>query len=104
MDTAQPDVYTPPGQELGWPNVALAFTFILFDALISRIFGLELGNSLVVAAVRCIVQLSLVAVILQRVFETDSAWAVAGIACEYRSSGSCCCIQVDSQFEQSRLI
>ncbi|KAI0090974.1 hypothetical protein BDY19DRAFT_932756 [Irpex rosettiformis] len=77
MDATEPIAL---GQELGWSNVALAFSFILFNALISRTCGLELGNSLIVAAVRCILQLSLVAVILQRVFETDNAWAVAGIA------------------------
>lgn len=93
MDTTQP---LSSGQELGWGHVALAFSFILFDALISRTFGLELGSSLIVAAIRCILQLSLVAVILQRVFETDRVWAVVGIACEYAAlmlamSGSYVC-------------
>ncbi|KAI0337041.1 UPF0014-domain-containing protein [Trametopsis cervina] len=69
-----------PSKELNWENVGLAFSFIVFDAVFSRIFGLGIGNSLITAAVRCVVQLSLVALILQKVFETNSPWAVAGIA------------------------
>jgi len=73
-----------PGNErtdLDWLNVALAFSFILFNAIVSTAFGLHIGSSLITAAVRCIVQLAVVALLLKRVFETDNAWAVAGIAC-----------------------
>jgi ABC-type iron transport system FetAB permease component len=68
-------------QDLTWENVGLAFSFILFDAAVSKIFGLGVGTSLVTAAVRCVVQLTLVALILQKVFDTSSPWGVAGIAC-----------------------
>jgi ABC-type iron transport system FetAB permease component len=69
-------------KDLTWENVGLAFSFILFDAIFSRLFGLGVGSSLVTAAVRCVVQLTLVALVLQKVFEADNPWAVAGIACE----------------------
>ncbi|KAI0695365.1 UPF0014-domain-containing protein [Cytidiella melzeri] len=85
MDANEPTIATG---ELGWENLVLAFSFIVLDAIISRIFGLELGNSLIVAAIRCIVQLSLVAVVLQQVFETDNPWAVAGIACMLNFMGA----------------
>ncbi|KAL4246435.1 UPF0014 family protein [Abortiporus biennis] len=65
---------------LTWSNVGLAFSFILFDAIVSRTYGLGVGSSLVTAAVRCVVQLSLVALVLQKVFEANNPWAVAGIA------------------------
>ncbi|KAK0209074.1 hypothetical protein DFS33DRAFT_500433 [Desarmillaria ectypa] len=68
------------GDNLTWYNVGLAFSFILLNAVISKIFHLRIGVSLVTAAVRCIVQLALVATLLQSVFETDNPWAVAGIA------------------------
>ena len=68
---------------LSWGNVGLAFSFIVFDAVVSLGFGLGVGSGLVTAALRCIVQLSVVALVLQRVFETNNPWAVAGIACEY---------------------
>ncbi|KAH9846642.1 UPF0014-domain-containing protein [Lenzites betulinus] len=67
--------------QLSWGNVGLAFSFILLDGFISTTFGLGVGSSLITAAVRCIVQLSVVALILQKVFETNNPWAVAGMAC-----------------------
>ena len=67
---------------LSWGNVALAFSFIVFDAVVSLGFGLGVGSGLVTAALRCIAQLSVVALVLQQVFETNNPWAVAGIACE----------------------
>ena len=68
--------------DLTWSNVGLAFSFILFDAVVSKTFGLGVGTSLVTAAVRCVIQLTLVALILQKVFDTNNPWGVAGIACE----------------------
>ncbi|EPT01707.1 hypothetical protein FOMPIDRAFT_1036173 [Fomitopsis schrenkii] len=65
---------------LSWGNVGLAFSFIVFDAVVSLGFGLGVGSGLVTAALRCIVQLSVVALVLQQVFETRNPWAVAGIA------------------------
>ncbi|KAI0080927.1 UPF0014-domain-containing protein [Panus rudis PR-1116 ss-1] len=65
---------------LNWGNVGLAFSFIVFDAVVSHTFRLGVGSSLVTAAVRCVLQLSLVALILQKVFEANNPWAVAGIA------------------------
>ena len=76
MDTG-PDA---PSTNLQWDNVGLAFSFIVLDAVVSRTFSLGVGTSLVTAAVRCVLQLSLVALILQKVFETNNPWAVAGIA------------------------
>lgn len=78
MDVAQPD-----GTHLTFNNIGLAFSFILFDALVSTTLGLGVGSSLVTASVRCVVQLSLVALILQKVFEANNPWAVAGIACAF---------------------
>ncbi|KAF9260214.1 hypothetical protein L218DRAFT_932813 [Marasmius fiardii PR-910] len=66
--------------DLSWANVALAFTFILFNAFLSTVLQLDIGGSLITAAVRCVVQLALVGTILQKVFEADNPWAVAAIA------------------------
>lgn len=68
--------------QLTYLNVALAFGFILFNVLFSYIFDLGVGISLFVTAIRCVAQLALVGTLLQSVFETDSPWAVAAIACE----------------------
>lgn len=71
-----------PSSDLTWGNVGLAFSFIVLNAVVSRTLDLGVGAALVTAAVRCVVQLSLVALILQKVFETNNPWAVAGIARE----------------------
>ena len=67
--------------QLTWSSIALAFSFIALDAAISFVFGLKIGTSLVTSAVRCVVQLALMALVLRSVFETNNPWAVAGIAC-----------------------
>lgn len=79
MDVGNPGS-TP---QLTYGNVALAFSFILFDTSVSTFFGLGVGGSIVTAAIRCVVQLSLVALVLKKVFETNNDWAVAGITCSY---------------------
>ncbi|KAJ8088381.1 hypothetical protein PM082_022454 [Marasmius tenuissimus] len=68
------------GDNLTWLNVALAFSFIVFDTILSSVFRLDVGGSLLVAAVRCVVQLALVGTVLQKVFEANNPWAVAAIA------------------------
>ncbi|KAG6856268.1 hypothetical protein H0H87_005953 [Tephrocybe sp. NHM501043] len=69
-----------PTAHLGWANVALGFSFILFDVAVSGFFGLGIERALLTAAVRCVLQLAVVAVLLQKVFSTENPWAVAGIA------------------------
>ncbi|KAI6129912.1 hypothetical protein EV401DRAFT_1927283 [Pisolithus croceorrhizus] len=59
----------PPTEEsthLSWANVALGLSFILFDAVVSTSFNLGVGSSLISAALRCIVQLAIVGLLLQR--------------------------------------
>ncbi|KIJ51491.1 hypothetical protein M422DRAFT_58957 [Sphaerobolus stellatus SS14] len=58
---------------LTWLSIVLAFTFIAINAGLSYLFELDIGTSLVIGAIRCVVQLS-------SVFETNNPWAVAGIA------------------------
>ena len=81
---------TDPGSahsNLTWENVALASSFIAFDVLASKVLRLDIGASLATSAVRCVVQLALVAVVPQAVFEAENGWAIAGIVCE------CSCLQ-----------
>ena len=61
--------------------MGIAFTFVLFDAFVSLVYRLGVGTSMTTAAVRCVVQLSFLALVLQKVFDTNNPWAVAGIAC-----------------------
>ncbi|KAG6335673.1 hypothetical protein ID866_3407 [Astraeus odoratus] len=64
---------------LTWANVGLGFSFILFNSFVSTSLNLGVGSSLVSSALRCIIQLAIVGLLLQRVFETNNPWAVAGI-------------------------
>jgi ABC-type iron transport system FetAB permease component len=72
-----------PVVDLGWSQVGFGLTFIAFNSIISQALQLGIGASLVFAALRCVVQLTLVATILQRVFAAENFWAVVGIACKY---------------------
>lgn len=64
---------------LNWANVGIGFSFLVLDAVISGVFGLNIGPSLLVAGIRCVVQLAVVATILQKIFDADNIFAVAGI-------------------------
>ncbi|KAG6856931.1 hypothetical protein H0H87_012184 [Tephrocybe sp. NHM501043] len=69
-----------PTTHLGWANVALGFSFILFNVGVSAFLHLGVERSLLTAVVRCVLQLTVVAVLLQKVFATQNPWVVAGIA------------------------
>jgi len=67
---------------LTWTNVTIGLAFILFDVGVSTVFRLGIGVSLLIAALRCIGQLAVVATMLQQVFENKNPWLVALISCE----------------------
>ncbi|KAI8388735.1 uncharacterized protein BYT42DRAFT_245001 [Radiomyces spectabilis] len=60
----------PGGQvpELSWVNIAAASGFILINGVISLLLGLKLEKSLFIAAIRCLVQLTIMGYILEDVF------------------------------------
>lgn len=68
------------GAVLTWRHVGLGFLFIVFDAILSTIMGLMIGRNLIVAAVRCIVQLMVMSLVLGKVFASNNIFGVAGIA------------------------
>ena len=77
-----PDFSVEGQAELTWLNVAIGMAFILFNIGVSTIFRLGIGMSLLIAALRCIGQLALVATVLHQVFEKKNPWMVAAICCE----------------------
>ncbi|KAI8083163.1 uncharacterized protein BX664DRAFT_301833 [Halteromyces radiatus] len=54
---------------LSWYNVIIASCFLLVNVCISYRLGLKLGKPLIIAAIRCIVQLTIMGMILQDVFK-----------------------------------
>jgi len=63
--------------DLDWSNVGLGLSFITFNVVVSQWLQLHLGASLGIAALRCTVQLTLVATVLQHVFAAKKWWMVA---------------------------
>jgi ABC-type iron transport system FetAB permease component len=68
---------------LAWINVLIGLLFIIFDALLSLVLGLGIGSSLVIAAIRSVVQLTIMGLVLDKVFASDTIWGVIGIAREW---------------------
>ena len=64
------------GSELTWINVVISLTFVLFDIGVSSVFRLGFGLSLLIAGLRCVGQLALVATVLHEVFESKNPWLV----------------------------
>ncbi|KAI8387516.1 hypothetical protein BD560DRAFT_382753 [Blakeslea trispora] len=54
---------------LSWVNVAIASSFILINGGISLVLGLKLEKTLIIAAIRCLIQLTLMGFILEDVFK-----------------------------------
>ncbi|CDH53655.1 upf0014-domain-containing protein [Lichtheimia corymbifera JMRC:FSU:9682] len=54
---------------LDWQNVAIASSFIVLNGVMSLILGLRLEKSLIVASIRCLVQLTVMGYILEDVFK-----------------------------------
>ena len=69
--------------ELTWVNVGISLTFVLFDIGVSSIFRLGIGLSLLIAGLRCVGQLALVATLLHEVFETKNPWLIFLICCVF---------------------
>jgi len=65
--------------ELGWNNVVIALSFILFDTFVSGVLKIGVGSSLLISAIRCMIQLTVVATILQQVFAAEDQLVIAGI-------------------------
>lgn len=65
--------------ELSLTNVGIGLLFIVFDSLLSIVFRLSIAGSLIVAALRCVLQLSVMSLVLGQVFQSDNIWAIAGL-------------------------
>lgn len=61
-------------------DVALAGSLLIINAVLSIRLQLRLEKTLTIAAIRMVVQLSLVALVLRALFETVSPWLTAAVA------------------------
>ena len=67
---------------LTWSNVALALSFVAFDAVLSSVYHLGIAGALVPAALRCVIQLSVMALVLESIFKTHNPFGIVGLARE----------------------
>jgi len=65
--------------ELTYLDVGLAAALILVNGLVSIVLGLKLERSLLIASVRTVLQLLLIGMVLNWVFQTDRWYVVAGM-------------------------
>lgn len=68
-----------PTDHLTWGNVFIAFCFLGADAIISIYLHLGISRSLLIAALRCVTQLYIMSLILDRIFAAQSPWGVAAM-------------------------
>ncbi|KAJ2457571.1 hypothetical protein GGF42_002602 [Coemansia sp. RSA 2424] len=68
-----------PDAPLTWANVGIAGLLLGVNIAVSMWFGLGLSVSLLVSALRCVVQLSLLGLILQQIFETANPVYIFGM-------------------------
>ena len=66
--------------ELSYLDLALASLLLFFNAGLSLLFGLRLERQMLLAALRMTVQLLLVGLVLQALFNSGSLWLTALVA------------------------
>ncbi|KAJ2825605.1 hypothetical protein FBU31_003673 [Coemansia sp. 'formosensis'] len=76
---AKPDDPSAPDAPLTWANVGIAGLLLIVNIAVSMWFGLGLSVSLLVSALRCVVQLSLLGLILRQIFETANPFYIFGM-------------------------
>ncbi|KAH9970565.1 UPF0014-domain-containing protein [Lactifluus volemus] len=90
---------SPPSSDvkLEWSNVGIGFSFIALNAVLSHFLQLRVGTTLMIASLRCVIQLTLMATVLQQVFAARNIWAVGGIALLLNILGTFEAVVVKSQ-------
>ncbi|KAJ1956627.1 hypothetical protein EC988_001248 [Linderina pennispora] len=73
-------LYKEDSAPLSWSNVGIAALMLVITVAISRVLRLNLEKQIVVAAARCVAQLTVLGLILKSVFSSSSALYVFGLA------------------------
>ncbi|KAJ2854308.1 hypothetical protein FB639_006393, partial [Coemansia asiatica] len=71
----------PSEQTLSWTNVGTAALLLGFNVLLSAWLGLGLSKGIMVSAVRCVVQLTILGMVLKQIFMTQNPVYIFGMAC-----------------------
>ncbi|KAG0311617.1 hypothetical protein BGZ99_010057 [Dissophora globulifera] len=70
-----------PMVELQWYHVAIASTLIITNGILSIALGLGLEKRLFISAIRCVVQLTIMGLVLQNIFDAKNPALVLLMAC-----------------------
>jgi hypothetical protein len=81
MKLMDPASQQTPVSHISWSHVGFGLAFIGFNSAISQVFQLRIGSSLIIAALRCMSQLTVVGAVLQHVLAVKKLWTVGVIAC-----------------------
>ncbi|KAJ1841757.1 hypothetical protein LPJ70_004097 [Coemansia sp. RSA 2708] len=74
-----PDNPEAPDAPLSWKNVGIAALLLGVNVVLSTWFRLGLSSSLIVAAVRCVVQLTVLGMVLKEIFLTENPVYIFGM-------------------------
>ncbi|ORX96395.1 UPF0014-domain-containing protein [Basidiobolus meristosporus CBS 931.73] len=94
------DIYNAPYEEttpLTWTHVARAYSFVIVNVLLSQLFQLKLSYSLIVSSIRCMVQLTVMGLLLRLIFDANSPWIVALMTIAFLILGA-----YETVYQQSR--
>ncbi|KAI9229962.1 MAG: UPF0014 family [Piptocephalis tieghemiana] len=81
MDSTSNDPGTFPEEpHLSWWNVAVASGFLLINGAISVYMGLGLEKTILIAAVRCIIQLTIMGYVLTEIFSSKQPVIIMALA------------------------
>ncbi|KAJ2658736.1 hypothetical protein IWW48_003884 [Coemansia sp. RSA 1200] len=69
-----------PGPALSWGNVEIAALMLVFNVCVSTWLGLGLSGGLIVASIRCVVQLTTLGFVLNQIFMTQNPVYIFGMA------------------------
>ncbi|KAJ2522630.1 hypothetical protein H4217_000629 [Coemansia sp. RSA 1939] len=70
----------PPSPALSWGNVEIAALMLVFNVGVSTWLGLGLSGGLIVASIRCVVQLTALGFVLNQIFMTQNPVYIFGMA------------------------
>ncbi|RKP12198.1 UPF0014 family [Piptocephalis cylindrospora] len=80
MSLLTSDPEFPDEPHLSWWNVAVASSFLLINGAISIHMGLGLERTILVAAIRCIIQLTIMGYVLTEIFSSKQPLIIMGLA------------------------
>ena len=65
--------------DLTWLHISILLAFVAFNTAISKMLHLHVGTQFLITTIRCTIQLTVAASVLQYLFTTKNTLVIAGI-------------------------